>query len=68
MAAPAHAPVGKAAVAEQSIAPFGVTAIAALVAWYRRHASELPAAAVLYACVLSNAAQEVIQSSMFWYW
>lgn len=50
------------------MAPFGVTAIAALVAWNSRHASESPAAVTLYACVLSNAAQDVMQLLIFRYW
>ena len=62
---PAHGSVGLAAVWEQCISPFGVIAIAALVAWYRRHASESPAAVVLYACALLNTAQAVRQLAMF---
>jgi hypothetical protein len=42
--------------------------LAAMVAWSRRHASESPAAAVVYACALSNEAHEFIQSIMFRYW
>jgi len=68
VAVPAHGPVGKAAVAEQFMAPSGVTEIAALVAWNSRHASESPAAVMLYGCALSNEAQEDIQSAIFRYW
>ena len=68
VAGPAHAPVGAGAVEEHSMAPFGVTAIAALVAWNSRHASESPPAVMLYACVLSKVAQDVIQLFILRYW
>ena len=68
MAGPAHGPLGVGPVVEHSATPSGVTEIAALVAWYSRHASESPAAVMLYGCVLSKLAHVATQLSMFRYW
>jgi hypothetical protein len=43
--------------------------VAALVAWYRRQASESPVVdAALYAVAVLNAAHAVLQAAAFWYW
>jgi len=44
-----------------------VAEIAALVEWYRRHASESPAEVMLYRWVLSKPAHEVMQAAMLAY-